>query len=76
MSDTTMMHLTCKNHPKARYLTKRIPGRSLHWVAADPDYVLEVDPTLKGSSEEFLANYTVPRFECPCPAGDLVEVDE
>jgi hypothetical protein len=67
-----MITLTCKNHPKSRYLTKNLFTRSLHFIDADPDYVRSVRPALAHLSDEILSVYPV---ECPCSWQDLIPVE-
>jgi len=79
---TEHMSLTCKNHPRAKYLTKRIPGRSLHFIEADPDYVRQTfrergeDEALAKIESSAIADQILGAYprECPCPASDLIEI--
>jgi hypothetical protein len=75
--------LTCRNHPKAQYLTKGI-GHGLAFVGADPTYVRRF--YLKRYGSGFLGTRNMlaapdrlvaaSLVECPCPASDLIEVEE
>lgn len=84
-NDDSMMELTCRNHTGARYLTKRIFGRSLHFVRADAGYVEEVFRATKSRTEadhlirdftpdQISKMYNFGQYECRCPASDMIEV--
>lgn len=59
MSD--MIRLTCLYHQTGYWLTKRIPGRSLHWIGWYTDEGIPYWHPTYGQNE------------CPCPESDLIE---
>jgi len=67
-----MIEMTCKNHPRARYLTKG-PDRLLHFVEADPDYVRKMHPELAHHPDNVLRHH---HEECLCPISDLIVTKE